>query len=113
MGITSAIDFCVCVCVCVCITDVGISDHKYVLLFTVKVTFTSALYQFSENDGVGYVVVSKSGVAKSSFEVVVMSYNGKQHTLQRVWIHFQLVWTFGVHLHLFQGQLLILEGSLN
>ena len=48
-------------------------------IFTVVVvSFTNDSYWFSEDDGVGHVVVSKSGEAFSHFNVTVTG--GKQHS---------------------------------
>ena len=53
----------------------------YMLTFcvlTVEITFTSDSYQFSEDVGIGHVVVSKSGETFSAFTVTVVG--GKQHS---------------------------------
>ena len=47
-------------------------------IYTVEVEFTMNSYQFFEDSGVGYVVVSKSGEAISDFIVTVTG--GKQHS---------------------------------
>ena len=41
-------------------------------MFIVVVTFTNDSYQFSEDSGVGYVVVSKSVEVFSDFSVIII-----------------------------------------